>query len=84
MPTYEYVCLSCGYRFEVSQSMTDKPKSKCPKCKKKVKRLIGSGGGIIFKGSGFYETDYKKKTPPKTEACPKANDSCKGCPKLDK
>ncbi len=62
MPTYEYECESCGHGFEHFQSMVEKKLKKCPKCKKlKLNRLIGSGSGIIFKGSGFYETDYKKK-----------------------
>lgn len=65
MPTYEYECEACGHAFEQFQSMSDKPVKKCPDCKKlKVRRLIGSGAGIIFKGSGFYETDYKRKSAP--------------------
>ncbi len=60
MPTYEYKCLECGIHFERFQSMTDEPVKTCPECGGKVKRLIGAGAGIIFKGSGFYETDYKK------------------------
>lgn len=59
MPTYEYECGKCGNRFEVFQSITEKPKQKCPKCRGKVKRLLGTGAGIIFKGSGFYATDYR-------------------------
>ena len=63
MPTYEYVCPKCGHEFELFQSMKDEPLKKCPKCKKTgVKRLIGGGAGLIFKGSGFYITDYKKKS----------------------
>ncbi|MHC4661920.1 MAG: FmdB family zinc ribbon protein [Planctomycetota bacterium] len=63
MPTYEYECRDCGHRFERFQSMTAKPIRVCPKCKKReVKRLLGTGAGIIFKGSGFYETDYKRKS----------------------
>lgn len=69
MPTYEYECEGCGHKFEEFQSMTDKPLRKCPKCgKSKLQRLIGSGAGIIFKGSGFYETDYKRKAAPKSES----------------
>ncbi|OAM87899.1 zinc ribbon domain-containing protein [Termitidicoccus mucosus] len=63
MPTYDYVCTKCGHEFEVFQSMKDKPLTKCPKCKKgRVKRLIGTGAGLLFKGTGFYETDYKRKS----------------------
>lgn len=62
MPTYEYECDGCGHEFELFQSMKDDPIKTCPECKKKkVRRLLGSGAGIIFKGSGFYETDYKRK-----------------------
>lgn len=59
MPTYEYECKHCGHRFEEFQSINDKPLSRCPKCGKGVRRLFGGGLGIIFKGSGFYTTDYK-------------------------
>ncbi|MFH1093503.1 MAG: zinc ribbon domain-containing protein [Candidatus Omnitrophota bacterium] len=62
MPTYDYECLSCKHTFELFQMMSEKPIKKCPECSKnKVKRLIGAGMGIIFKGTGFYETDYKRK-----------------------
>ncbi|MGH8018624.1 MAG: FmdB family zinc ribbon protein [Opitutaceae bacterium] len=61
MPTYEYACRSCAEVFDVYQSMRDAPLTSCPKCGKPgLKRLIGRGAGIIFKGSGFYETDYKR------------------------
>ncbi len=59
MPTYEYECSSCKHTFEFFQSMLDAPLEKCPKCGKKVRRLIGGGMGIFFKGSGFYSTDNK-------------------------
>ncbi|MBI5767143.1 MAG: zinc ribbon domain-containing protein [Verrucomicrobia bacterium] len=60
MPTYEYVCSKCGHEFEQFQSMRDEPLKKCPACKKAgLKRLVGGGAGLIFKGSGFYITDYK-------------------------
>lgn len=63
MPTYEYSCPKCGHHFEAFQSMKDAPLKKCPKCGKTgVKRLIGGGAGLIFKGSGFYITDYKNKS----------------------
>jgi putative FmdB family regulatory protein len=65
MPTYEYECAKCGAVFEAFQSMSASPLDKCVKCgDKKVRRLIGAGAGIIFKGSGFYATDYGKKTNP--------------------
>ncbi len=65
MPTYEYICPKCGFEFEQFQSMKDEPLKKCPKCKKTgVKRLVGGGAGLIFKGSGFYITDYKNKKAP--------------------
>jgi putative FmdB family regulatory protein len=61
MPTYEYACSKCGHQFEQFQSMRDEPLRRCPKCKKlALKRLVGGGSGLIFKGSGFYITDYKK------------------------
>jgi putative FmdB family regulatory protein len=62
MPTYDYKCLDCGYKFEEFQSITAPLLSKCPKCRGNLKRLIGAGSGPIFKGSGFYQTDYKKKS----------------------
>jgi putative FmdB family regulatory protein len=68
MPTYEYVCRACGHEFEKFQSMNDDPVKSCPECRRRqVKRKIGVGAGVIFKGSGFYETDYKKKPRPKGE-----------------
>jgi putative FmdB family regulatory protein len=62
MPTYEYACQKCGHEFEQFQSMRDEPLKKCPKCKKQsLRRLVGGGAGLIFKGTGFYITDYKNK-----------------------
>lgn len=62
MPTYDYLCDSCKHRFEIFQSIKASPLRKCPKCgKRKVRRLLGTGGGILFKGSGFYQTDYRSK-----------------------
>ena len=81
MPTYEYECAKCKHRFEKFQKMTDEPVKKCPKCGGKADRLIGTGGGIIFKGSGFYQTDYKnKKRSGDKPACREGkSDNCKGC-----
>ncbi len=63
MPTYEYECQSCGHKFELFQRITEKPQRRCPGCgKSKAKRLIGKGAGIIFRGSGFYQTDYRSDT----------------------
>jgi putative FmdB family regulatory protein len=60
MPTYDYLCDACGHKFEHFQSISDKLLKKCPKCKKpKLRRLFGTGGAIVFKGSGFYQTDYR-------------------------
>ncbi len=67
MPTYEYRCDQCGFEFEEFQSMKDEPIEKCPKCGGKVQRLIGAGSGMIFKGSGFYLTDYKKSNSSPSE-----------------
>jgi putative FmdB family regulatory protein len=61
MPTYDYKCSACGHSFDELQSFSDPPLTKCPKCKKKkLTRLFGGGGAILFKGSGFYETDYRR------------------------
>ena len=72
MPTYEYACQGCDHQFEQFQSIKDEPLVQCPKCKKKkLKRLVGSGAGLIFKGSGFYITDYRSegyKTAAKKES----------------
>ncbi|MCI0380110.1 MAG: zinc ribbon domain-containing protein [Gemmataceae bacterium] len=63
MPTYDYECDACEHRFEEFQSMMDKPLKKCPKCKKpKLRRLIGTGAAILFKGAGFYQTDYRSES----------------------
>ena len=60
MPTYEYICLACGHEFELFQQMTAPVKRKCPQCTKlKLQRKVGSGAGIIFRGSGFFQTDYR-------------------------
>jgi len=62
MPTYDYKCTSCKHIFEYFQSMNDDPLSVCPECSGEVKRMIGGGSGLIFKGSGFYVNDSKKST----------------------
>jgi putative FmdB family regulatory protein len=63
MPTYDYRCRACEHEFEAFQSMKDKPLRKCPECGKlKLERLIGMGAGVIFKGGGFYETDYRSES----------------------
>ncbi|HYV36622.1 MAG TPA: zinc ribbon domain-containing protein [Gemmataceae bacterium] len=63
MPTYDYHCDACEHDFEEFQSFSDKPLTKCPMCgKKKLRRLFGTGAGVIFKGSGFYETDYRSES----------------------
>jgi putative FmdB family regulatory protein len=63
MPTYDYECNACGHEFEEFQSIKAEPIRKCPQCgKKKVRRLIGIGAGVIFKGSGFYQTDYRSES----------------------
>ena len=62
MPTYEYKCLECGKTFEEFQNMTDDPLTECRFCQGEVKRLIGAGAGLIFKGSGFYCTDYRSSS----------------------
>ena len=59
MPTYDYYCTSCGHEFELVQRMSDPPRKRCPRCGRKVERKIGAGAGVIFKGSGFYITDYR-------------------------
>jgi putative FmdB family regulatory protein len=85
MPTYEYSCQKCGQTFEAFQSMRDEPFRECPKelCRLpkwghgKVKRLLGTGAGLIFKGSGFYTTDYRSqsyKEAAKKESAPKATE----------
>lgn len=66
MPTYGYRCPSCGHDFDKRQKMSDQPIAACPECGKAAERLISGGVGIVFKGSGFYETDYKRAGESKT------------------
>ena len=95
MPTYEYECGVCGHRFEKYQSMTEKAIKKCPKCgKAKAERVISGGAGVLFKGSGFYQTDYRskgykesaKKDVPQKEApaAPACPSNCSSCPAAKK
>ncbi|MBG84419.1 MAG: FmdB family transcriptional regulator [Phycisphaerae bacterium] len=81
MPTYDYLCEACGHAFELFQSMSAPVKRKCPECKKsKLKRLIGTGSGVLFKGSGFYETDYRSdsyKKAQKEDSSSKSSDTGK-------
>lgn len=63
MPTYDYVCDACDHRFELFQSITAEPERNCPECgRSKLRRLIGPGAAILFKGSGFYKTDYRSES----------------------
>jgi len=74
MPTYEYICESCGYEFERFQSIATRPIRKCPNCGKgSLKRLIGAGSGVIFKGPGFYQTDYRSESYKKAEKSDKSS-----------
>jgi putative FmdB family regulatory protein len=80
MPTYEYHCQKCDHRFELFQSIKEAPKKRCPKCRGKVTRLIGTGAGLLFKGSGFYITDYRSKSykeAAKKESAPAASTPAK-------
>jgi putative FmdB family regulatory protein len=77
MPTYEYECQKCSHRFELFQSMKAEPVKQCPECKGAVKRLIGLGGGILFKGSGFYQTDHRSSSYKKKEESDKAPEPAK-------
>ncbi len=84
MPTYEYKCSSCDHKFEKFQMMTADPVKECPECgKETAKRLIGAGMGVIYKGSGFYTTDYKNKEAPRETSAPKESKSEKPAPASD-
>jgi putative FmdB family regulatory protein len=79
MPTYDYVCDACAHEFELFQSITDSVKRKCPACKKpKLRRLIGTGAAIMFKGSGFYKTDYRSESYKKQAEADKPSGSGDG------
>ena len=86
MPSYDYECKSCSYIFEVFQNMSDPLIKKCPRCSKGVRRLIGGGTGIIFKGSGFYVTDNKRGdngSSSKTSDTSSSSDSKESTPKTE-
>lgn len=79
MPTYDYICAACDHRLELFQSMTEAPKRKCPACgKQKLERQIGAGAGILFKGSGFYQTDYRSDSYQKGAKADSAAGSSEG------
>lgn len=93
MPTYEYECGACGHRFEKFQSMTEKPVRQCPECgESRAQRVISGGAGVLFKGSGFYQTDYRskgyKEAASKDKPAAKPDSSCSGdcksCPEAKK
>ena len=65
MPTYDYICIDCSHEFEEFQKMTDPVLEDCPKCSGSLQRKIGTGAGLLFRGSGFYVTDYKNSKEPK-------------------
>lgn len=76
MPTYDYRCDACGHSLELFQAMSEAPKRKCPECGSlKLKRIIGAGAGILFRGSGFYQTDYRSESYKKGKAAEKQGES---------
>lgn len=91
MPTYDYECDACQHKFEAFQSITEEPLTKCPSCKKKkLRRLFGAGAAIMFKGSGFYTTDYRSDSYKKsadadktTSSSSSSDSSAKSEPKAD-
>ena len=79
MPTYDYVCDACDHAFEAFQSIREDAKRKCPECgRQKLRRLIGPGAAIVFKGSGFYKTDYRSESYKKAAAAEKSSRSASG------
>jgi len=77
MPTYDYQCNQCGHNFEYFQSMSENPIKECPECNGAVRRLVGGGTGLIFKGSGFYLTDYVKNKKSKSDSPIKSKNGSK-------
>ena len=76
MPTYDYSCDACEHEFEVFEPISAEPQKKCPKCKKnKLRRLFGAGAGLVFKGSGFYQTDYRSESYKKAATADKPAES---------
>jgi putative FmdB family regulatory protein len=76
MPTYDYECDGCGHRFELFQPISEEPKKKCPQCKKsRLRRLFGTGAALMFKGSGFYQTDYRSESYKKASEAEKKSTS---------
>jgi putative FmdB family regulatory protein len=76
MPTYDYQCDACGHTFDAFQAISADPLTKCPECgKKKLRRLFGAGAAVVFKGSGFYQTDYRSESYKKAAASDKPSDS---------
>jgi len=80
MPTYDYKCKKCGYRFEQFQTITDDPIERCPKCEGEVERLISGGAGLLFKGNGFYITDYRSESYKKAERADKSTATVSSTP----
>lgn len=84
MPTYDYECQACGHAFERFQDISARKLRTCPECKqKRLRRLVGSGAGVIFRGSGFYETDYKRKQSPASASGSSPSSSPGSSPKTE-